>query len=31
MKLRSKLLLGIGFALIITFTLVAGFSYLSLD
>ena len=31
MKLRSKLLLGIGFALIITFTLVAGFSYLSLE
>ena len=31
MNLRSKLLLGIGFALIITFTLVAVFSYISLD
>ena len=31
MKLRSKLLLGIGFALIVTFTLVAVFSYLSLE
>jgi PAS domain S-box-containing protein len=31
MNLRSKLLLGIGIALIITFTLVAVFSYLSLD
>ncbi len=31
MNLRSKLLLGIGIALIITFTLVAIFSYISLE
>jgi len=31
MNLRSKLLLGIGIALIVTFTLVAVFSYLSME